>query len=113
MKYFTKENILLALVSLLVLSKANDLRGSRRGPERARDAIMERMRGMDRSDWGSRMEGMKKARKGKAEGASAQTGSFDFFLEGNAPLSLSPGITCCDEKLPCCDQDLACCDHKN
>jgi len=88
MKYLTKENILLALVSLLVLAKANDLRQSRRGPERARGAIMERMRGMDRSDWGSRMEGMPKARKGKAE---------------KVTMSLSPGITCCDEKLPCCD----------
>ena len=83
MKYFTKENILLALVSLLVLAKANDLRESRRGPQRARDAIMERMRGMDRSDWEPRREGMKKARKGKAE---------------EVTLSLSPGVTCCDHK---------------
>ena len=63
MKYFTKENILLALVSLLVLSKANDLRQSRRGPERTRGAIMERMRGMDRSGWEGRMEGMKRSKK--------------------------------------------------
>ena len=83
MKYFTKENILLALVSLLVLAKANDLRQSRRGPERARGAIMERMRGMDRSDWGSRMEGMRKVREGKAK---------------EVTMSLSPGITCCDHK---------------
>jgi len=83
MKYFTKENILLALVSLLVLAKANDLRESRRGPQRARDAIMERVRGMDRSDWGPRMEGMRKAREGKAE---------------KVTLSLSPGVTCCDHK---------------
>ena len=81
MKYLTKENILLAMVGFLFLAKANDLRQSRRGPERARGAIMERMRGMDRSDWGSRMEGMKKARKGKAE-----------------EVSISPGITCCDHK---------------
>jgi hypothetical protein len=67
MKYLTKENILLAMVGFLFLAKANDLRQSRRGPERARGAIMERMRGMDRSDWGSRTEGMPKARKGKAE----------------------------------------------
>ena len=96
MKYLTKENILLALVSLLVLAKANDLRESRRGPQRARDAIMERMRGMDRSDWGSRMEGMRKAREGKAK---------------EVIMSVSPGITCCDHQLPCCDQDLACCDQ--
>ena len=83
MKYFTKENILLALVSLLVLAKANDLRQSRRGPERARDAIMERMRGMDRSNWGPRMEGMRKAREGKAE---------------KVTISLSSGVTCCDNK---------------
>jgi hypothetical protein len=67
MKYLTKENILLAMVGFLFLAKANDLRQSRRGPERARGAIMERLRGMDRSDWGSRMEGMRKAKKGKAE----------------------------------------------
>ena len=98
MKYFTKENILLAMVGLLVLAKANDLRQSRRGPERARGAIMERMRGMDRSDWGSRMEGMRKAREGKAK---------------EVIMSVSPGVTCCDQKLPCCDQDLACCDTKS
>jgi len=97
MKYLTKENILLAMVGFLFLVQANDMRKSRKGPERSRGAIMERMRGMDRGDWGSRIEGMKK-RKGKAESAT---------------LSLSPGVTCCDEKLPCCDQDLACCDHKS
>jgi hypothetical protein len=83
MKYFTKENILLALVSLLVLAKANDLRQSRRGPERSRGAIMERMRGMDRSDWGPRMDAMRKARKGTAE---------------EVVLSISPGVTCCTQK---------------
>ena len=83
MKYLTKENILLAMVGFLFLAKASDLRQSRRGPERARGAIMERMRGMDRSDWGSRMEGMRKVREGKAK---------------EVTMSLSPGITCCGHK---------------
>tara|TARA_R110000824_G_scaffold51717_5_gene144017 strand:- start:5097 stop:5351 length:255 start_codon:yes stop_codon:yes gene_type:complete len=82
MKYLTKENILLAMVGFLFLVQVNDMRKSGRGPERSRGAIMERMRGMDRGDWGSRMEGMKKSRKGKAESAT---------------LSLSPGVTCCDQ----------------
>ena len=82
MKYLTKENILLAMVGFLFLVQVNDMRKSGRGSERSRGAIMERMRGMDRGDWGSRMEGMKK-RKGKAESAA---------------LSESPGVTCCDHK---------------
>lgn len=61
MKHLTKENILLALVSLLVLAQANDMRKGRRGPQGAREAIQQRMRGMDRSGWEGRMEGMKKA----------------------------------------------------
>ena len=83
MKYLTKENILLAMVGFLFLVQVNDMRKSGRGSERSRGAIM---------------EGMKKSRKGKAESAA---------------ISLSPGVTCCDQKLPCCDQDLACCDHKS
>ena len=82
MKYLTKENILLAMVGFLFLVQANDMRKSRKDPERSRGAIMERMRGMDRGDWGARTEGMKK-RRGKAESAT---------------LSLSPGVTCCDHK---------------
>ena len=86
------------MVAVLFLVQVNDMRKARGRSQSPRGAIMERMRGMDRGDWGSRVEGMKKARKGKAEGAAAQTGSFDFFLEGPAPLSLSPGVTCCDHK---------------
>ena len=63
MKYLTKENILLALVSLLVLAQANDMRKGRRGPQGAREAIQQRMRGMDRSCWEGRMEGMKRSKK--------------------------------------------------
>lgn len=106
MKYLTKENILLAMVGFLFLVQVNDMRKARGRSGSPRGAIMERMRGMERGAWGSRMEGMRKAREGKAEDAAIQTGSFDFFLKGPAPLSLSPGVTCCDQKLPCCD-------HKN
>ena len=63
MKYFTKENILLALVSLLVLAQAKDMRKGRRGPQGSREAIQQRMRGMDRSGWEGRMEGMKRSKK--------------------------------------------------
>ena len=63
MKHLTKENILLALVSLLVLAQANDMRKGRRGPQGAREAIQQRMRGMDRSGWEGRMEGMKRSKK--------------------------------------------------
>ena len=96
MKYLTKENILLAMVAVLFLVQVNDMRKDRGRSQSPRGAIMERMRGMDRGDWGARMEGMRKAKKGKAE-----------------EVSISPGITCCDHKLPCCDQDLACCDTKS
>ena len=96
MKYLTKENILLAMVGFLFLVQVNDMRKARGRSKSPRGAIMERMRGMDRGDWGARMEGMRKAKKGKAE-----------------EVSISPGITCCDHKLPCCDQDLACCDTKS
>tara|TARA_Y100000310_G_scaffold150328_1_gene149803 strand:- start:461 stop:703 length:243 start_codon:yes stop_codon:yes gene_type:complete len=67
MKYLTKENILLAMVGFLFLVQVNDMRKDRGRSGSPRGAIMERMRGMDRSDWGSRTEGMPKARKGKAE----------------------------------------------
>ena len=67
MKYLTKENILLAMVGFLFLVQVNDMRKARGRSGSPRGAIMERMRGMDRSDWGSRTEGMPKARKGKAE----------------------------------------------
>ena len=96
MKYLTKENILLAMVGFLFLVQVNDMRKASGRSKSPRGAIMERMRGMDRGDWGTRMEGMRKAKKGKAE-----------------EVSISPGITCCDHKLPCCDQDLACCDTKS
>ena len=81
MKHFTKENILLALVSLLVLAQAKDLRQCCGGSERAREAIQQRGRMMDRSDWGPRMDAGRKVRKGKAEEAS-----------------ISPSISCCDTK---------------
>ena len=96
MKYLTKENILLAMVGVLFLVQVNDMRKARGRSESPRGAIMERMRGMDRGDWGARIEGMKKARKGKAK-----------------EVSISPGVTCCDQKLPCCDQKLPCCDTKS
>ena len=67
MKYLTKENILLVLVSLLVLGRVSDMRKSRRGSERVREVLQQRMRGMERTDWGSRMEGMRKAREGTAK----------------------------------------------
>ena len=67
MKYLTKENILLVLVSLLVLGRVSDMRKSRRGSERVREVLQQRMRGMERTDWGSRMEGMRKAKGGKAK----------------------------------------------
>jgi hypothetical protein len=117
MKHLTKENVVLVLVGLLALVQVREIWGESKAPERSRGAIMERMRGMDRGDWKSRAEAwrglkrdsksrterMKKARKGKAEDASFQTGSFEFFLGDPAPLPLSPGVTCCDQKLPCCD----------
>ena len=96
MKYLTKENILLAMVGFLFLVQVNDMRKSRGRSVSPRGAIMERMRGMERSDWGPRMDDMKKSRGRKADEAS-----------------ISPGITCCDHQLPCCDQDLACCDQKS
>lgn len=98
MKYLTKENILLAMVGFLFLVQVNDMRGACGRSQSPRGAIMERMRGMDRGAWGARMGGMRKAREGKAEDAAIQIGSFDFFLEGPAPLSLSPDVTCCDHK---------------
>ena len=81
MKYLTKENILLAMVGFLFLVQVNDMRNARGRSKSPRGAVMERMRGMDRGEGGARMEGMKKARKGKAE-----------------EVSISPGITCCDHK---------------
>ena len=83
MKYFTKENILLALVSLLVLAMANDMR---QGSGSCCEAVQQRVRVMERGDWAPRMDAMKKAKRGKAEEAS-----------------ISTSITCCDQKLPCCD----------
>ena len=83
MKYLTKENILLALVSLLVLAMANDMR---QGSGSCCEAVQQRVRVMERGDWAPRMDAMKKARRGKAEEAS-----------------ISTSITCCDQKLPCCD----------
>ena len=83
MKYFTKENILLALVSLLVLAMANDMR---QGSGSCCEAVQQRVRVMERGDWAPRMDAMKKARRGKAEEAS-----------------ISTSITCCDQKLACCD----------
>ena len=93
MKYLTKENILLALVSLLVLAMANDMR---QGSGSCCEAVQQRVRVMERGDWAPRMDAMKKAKRGKAEEAS-----------------ISTSITCCDQKLPCCDQGLACCDTKS
>ena len=78
MKYFTKENILLALVSLLVLAMANDMR---QGSGSCCEAVQQRVRVMERGDWAPRMDAMKKARRGKAEEAA-----------------ISPGVTCCDQK---------------
>jgi len=46
MKYVTKENVLLVLVSLLVLAQVKELWGESKAPERSRAAIAERMRGM-------------------------------------------------------------------
>ena len=67
MKYLTKENILLAMVGFLFLVQVNDMRKARGRSGSPRGAIMERMRGMDRADWGARMEGAREARKGKAK----------------------------------------------
>ena len=67
MKYLTKENILLAMVGFLFLVQVNDMRKDRGRSGSPRGAIMERMRGMDRGDWGARMEGAREARKGKAK----------------------------------------------
>ena len=104
MKYLTKENILLAMVGFLFLVQVNDMRKSGRGPERSRGAIMERMRGMDRGDWGSRIEGMKKSRKDKAKEVAIRGCLLEALVEDHAPLkmfqdplSLSPGVTCCDQ----------------
>ena len=83
MKYLTKENILLALVSLLVLAMANDMR---QGSGSCCEAVQQRVRVMERGDWAPRMDAMKKARRGKTEEAS-----------------ISTSITCCDQKLACCD----------
>ena len=83
MKYLTKENILLAMVGFLFLVQVNDMRKDRGRSGSPRGAIMERMRGMERGDWGPRMDAMKKSRKGKAN---------------NAALSQSPSVTCCDKK---------------
>ena len=81
MKYLTKENILLAMVGFLFLVQVNDMRKDRGRSGSPRGAIMERMRGMDRGDWGARMEGAREARKGKAK-----------------EVSISPGVSCCDHK---------------
>ena len=67
MKYLTKENILLDMVGFLFLVQVNDARKASGRSGSPRGAIMERMRGMDRSDWGARREGMRKAREGKAK----------------------------------------------
>ena len=96
MKYLTKENILLALVSLLVLAMANDMRQGCKGSGSRCEAVQQRGRVLERGDWAPRMDAMKKARRGKAEEAA-----------------ISPVVTCCDQKLPCCDQGLACCDTKS
>ena len=48
MKYLTKENVLLVLVSLLVLAQVNDMKGSRKRPEKCCAAVQERGRGMVR-----------------------------------------------------------------
>ena len=86
MKYLTKENILLALVSLLVLAQAQDMRQGCKGSGRRCESIQERMPVMGRDGWAPRMDAMKKARRGKAEEAA-----------------ISPVVTCCDQKLACCD----------
>ena len=91
MKYLTKENILLAMVGFLFLVQVNDMRKARGRSGSPRGAIMERMRGMDRGGWEGRLGRTKKV----------------------GEVSISPGVTCCDQKLPCCDQDLACCDTKS
>jgi hypothetical protein len=61
MKYLTKENILLAMVGFLFLVQVNDMRKDRERSGSKRGAIMERMRGSDRGEWGARMGRMKKA----------------------------------------------------
>ena len=61
MKYFTKENILLAMVGFLFLVQVNDMRKARGRSQSPRGAIMERMRGMDRGDWEGRLGRTKKA----------------------------------------------------
>ena len=84
MKYLTKENILLAMVGFLFLVQVNDMRKARGRSVSPRGAIMERMRGMDRADWGARMGGTREARearKGKAK-----------------EVSISPGVSCCNHK---------------
>ena len=48
MKYLTKENVLLVLVSLLVLAQVKDMRGSCECPEECCVAMQERGRGMVR-----------------------------------------------------------------
>ena len=73
MKYLTKENILLAMVGFLFLVQVNDMRKDRGRSQSPRGAIMERMRGMDRGDWGGRARQMREhkkdssAPKGKAQ----------------------------------------------
>lgn len=67
MKYLTKENILLVLVSFLVLAHVTEGRKSPGRSEKSHSAIQRGMRGMDRTEWGARMERWKKAREGKAK----------------------------------------------
>lgn len=49
MKYLTKENVMLVLVSLLVLAQVREMTGSPKCPEEACAPIKERVRGMARA----------------------------------------------------------------
>ena len=86
MKHLTKENVLLVLVGLLVLSKANDMRPAPEAPEKPRRAAVERMRGMDRGDWGARMQQM----RGRKKDSTAP--------KGKAQEISRKDTTCCDSK---------------
>ena len=86
MKHLTKENVLLVLVGLVVLSKANDMRTAPEAPEKPRRAAVERMRGMDRGDWGGRMRQMREHKKD----SSAPKGKAQEISHKNK--------ACCDSK---------------
>ena len=80
MKHLTKENILLVLVSLLVLAQVNDMRGSRKRPEKCCAAVQERGRDMVRkAQQGPRVAPQRDVWLGrkKAEGRGKKTEAKD------------------------------------